>query len=350
MKAVEHPDRYRRQSAFSPLGREGQRRLSTSRATIVGLGALGSMLAERLVRAGVGSLRLIDRDWVELDNLPRQTLYNEADAKQRLPKAIAALNHLKQINSEIAIETLVTDFVPSNAIDLTRESELIIDGTDNFETRFLINDVSLDSNIPWIHGGCVGANGQGLVILPNSTACFRCLIPEPMPPDQQLTCDSAGVLGPAISFIASWQATEAIKILSGRVSDVCRSLLLFDLWDNDVRMVSIAPNRSGDGCPACYQGKREFLSGERHMATQVLCGRNAVQLQSPGSQQLDLVRLGERLSPFGTVSANPFLLRFEKTIDDQMITISVFRDGRGIVAGTEDPIEARKLFAIWIGQ
>ncbi len=344
-------DRYRRQSAFAEFGKAGQARLAASRVGIVGVGALGSVIAERLARAGVGRIRLIDRDWVEWDNLPRQTLFVEADARQRLPKAVAATEHLKAINSEISIEPIVVDLIPSNAIELLSDVDLILDGTDNFETRFLINDVSLERNIPWLHGGCVGATGQTMICIPNETACFRCLMPEPMPADQQATCDSAGVLGPAITIIAGWQSMEAIKLLSGHPEAVSRKLHTFDFWHNEFRQIKIEPMRSGTGCPACSMGHRDFLDGSRSTSTQVLCGRNAVQIQNPNDQKIDLRLLADRLSGLGSVVVNPFLLRFESNDSDgQPFTITVFRDGRGIIAGTEDPVMARRLYATWIGQ
>ncbi len=344
-------DRYRRQSAFSAIGKVGQARIGVAKVVIVGVGALGSVIAERLVRAGVGSVRLIDRDWVEWDNLPRQTLFIESDAEKRMPKAVAAAEHLRAINSEADIESVVADLIPNNAAELLKGFDLILDGTDNFETRFLVNDASLEFQIPWIHGGCVGASGQGLVCIPGRTACFRCLMPEPMPADQQATCDSAGVVGPAITMVAGWQAMEAIKILSGNDDAVCRALVTFDFWENEIRYIKLEPHRSGAGCPSCVQQKRDFLDGTRFTATQVLCGRNAVQLQNPSSQPIDLARLEQRLARLGTVNANAFLVRFESVLgNNQPFSITVFRDGRGIVSGTEDPIVARQLFATWIGQ
>ena len=344
-------DRYRRQTAFAELGKAGQDRLTGSRVAIVGVGALGSVIAERLVRAGVGFVRLIDRDWVEWDNLPRQTLFTESDALEKLPKAIAATTHLQAINSEVTIEPLVVDLVPANAMEVLSDVELVLDGTDNFETRFLINDVSLERGIPWLHGGCVGASGQTMACIPNVTACFRCLMPEPMPADQQATCDSAGVIGPAITIIAGWQALEAIKILSGNREAVSRKLHTFDFWHNEFRQISIQPMRTGVGCPACGNGKRDFLDGSRSSSTQVLCGRNAVQIQTPHGQSINLELLASRLAGQGELTVNPFLLRFENQVSgSDPFTITVFRDGRGIVSGTEDPVMARRLYATWIGQ
>ncbi len=344
-------DRYRRQIAFGPFGKEGQAKIGRSRIAVVGIGALGSVIVERLARAGVGSIRLIDRDWVEWDNLPRQTLFTEADATERMPKAQAAAKHLAEINQGVHLQPVVADLTPIRARELLTGVDLIVDGTDNFETRYLINDASLEFGIPWIHGGCVGASGQTMVCLPGKTACFRCLMPEPMPPEQQATCDSAGVLGPAITMVAGWQAMEAIKILSGNIEAVCRSLVTFDFWYNEIRHIKLDRNTREPGCPACKQGLREFLDGSRFTAAQVLCGRNAVQLHNPTGRTVDLERLAIRLRGVGQVTANPFLLRFESMVDEGVpFTITVFRDGRGIVGGTEDPTVARRLFATWIGQ
>jgi len=358
-------DRYRRQLAYGNLGRLGQERLRESRIAIVGVGALGSVIAERLGRMGIGKIRLIDRDWVEWDNLPRQSLFTEQDARDRLPKAIAAESHLKKINSDVHWESHVSDLVASNAVELLSEFDLILDGTDNFETRFLINDVSLELGIPWVHGGCIGATGQVMGMIPGVTACFRCLLPEPPPADQMATCDSAGVLGPAVSIVASWQAMEAVKILAvarevlgESVQEKRCELMTFDMWSNDVRKVFLSPVRPiksfanpgtaeslATGCPACFEGRRDFLHGNRSALVQILCGRNAVQIQSASPEKVDLVRLADRLRPSGTVAINPFLLRFET---DSLI-MSVFSDGRAIVAGTEDPAVARRFLTHWLG-
>lgn len=338
-------NRYQRQSNFAPLGIAGQKRLASSRIAIVGIGALGSVIAERLTRAGVGSIRLIDRDWVELSNLSRQTLFTEEDARSQTPKAVAAANHLLAINSEISITTEVADLIPSNAENLLRDIDLILDGTDNFETRFLINDVSLELGLPWIHGGCVGASGQVVTFIPGHTACFRCIMPEPLPADQMATCDINGVLGPAVSIIASWQSMEAIKYLSGNQSKITHEMIAFDFWNNEVRKVKLDPKRLSASCPACGAGARDFLNGKLSTSAQVLCGRNAVQIQSSTSNPVDLGKLKERLSTLGIVSQNPFLLKFEK----EGYVVTVFKDGRSIIAGTEDPIEARRIYSQWIG-
>ncbi len=335
-------DRYRRQKAFHRIGNEGQQRLASARVCLVGVGALGSVIAERLVRAGIGYLRLLDRDWVELDNLPRQTLYTEHDALERLPKSTAARKALLKINSAVDIEANVVDFVPNNAMDLTERCDLIIDGTDNFETRYLINDVSLERSIPWVHGGVVGASGQVMGIVPGKTCCLRCILPDVPDHEAMETCNSAGVIGPAVSVIASLQAMLAMKLIVDGPNCIASEWLSVDCWDLSFRKFKADPAALSNACPAC-QGERDFLNGKLVRLAEVLCGRNAVQLQ--GSQkQIDLGELASKLHQ-EKVDSNPFFVRL--TLPTHELT--VFRDGRTIVSGTEDPAEARRLVAQWIG-
>ena len=232
-------DRYRRQKAYVEIGQRGQELLGQSRVAICGMGALGAMVAERLCRSGIGFLRLIDRDWVELDNLPRQALYTTQDAMEVRPKSIAAREHLLAIDPDIQVESVVEDLTFTNAEKWLSDVDCIIDGTDNFETRFLINDLAIRCGIPWVHAGIVGAAGQSMAFVPGETACFRCLLPEPPPVEQMQTCDSAGVLGAAVGVIASWQAIEAIKLLvkADQAADGC--LRIFDLWAGDVRKIKV---------------------------------------------------------------------------------------------------------------
>ncbi len=336
-------ERYKRQMQFAPIGIRGQELIQQSRVVVVGVGALGSTIAERIVRMGVGHVTLIDRDWVEWDNLPRQTLFCESDVTNRLPKSVAAADRLSQISRQCTIVPIVEDLVPSNAERLLAESNLILDGTDNFETRYLVNDWSLKNRVPWIHGGCVGASGQVMAILPGETACFRCLLPELPGPDGQQTCDTVGVIGPAVMIIAAWQSLEAIKILSGNKPSVTRDLICFDFWSSDFRKIKMDRIRTIDSCPAC-RGEYDFLSGKFASLSSVLCGKNAVQIQ-PQSGRLDMVALSKRLKPHGTVESNPFLVRF--TTGE--FTLTIFGDGRVIVSGTQDPAIARSLYARWIG-
>ncbi len=335
-------DRYSRQVRFDPFGEAGQSRLGASSAALVGCGALGSIIAERLARAGVGRLRLIDRDWVEESNLQRQALYTESDAATSLPKCVAAAQHIAAINSNVCTETLVEDITFENISDSVGDVDLIVDGTDNFQTRFLINDFAIQTKTPWIHGGCLGASGQVLTILPGDTACFRCLLPEPPPPEAIQTCDTAGVLGPAVGLIACWQAAEAIKILSGNADSACRGLIILDSWETQTRVVSLKRQAT---CPACVLGELNYLSGQHHSETTVLCGKNAVQIQSPDFAGADYSAIEKRLSSVGQVVRNPYFLRL--TVEDFVITL--FVGGRTVVEGTTEVSIAKSLISRTLG-
>jgi adenylyltransferase/sulfurtransferase len=341
-------NRYRRQIAFAGVGEPGQKKLANATVAICGVGALGSASAERLCRAGIGTLILVDRDWVEWDNLPRQTLYTELDAHSVKPKAIALAEHLREINSEANLLTHVCDLHSENIQELFSKADCIVDGTDNFETRFLINDFACKQSIPWFHAGIVGASGQSLSIVPGATPCFRCLLPDAPPAEQMQTCDSAGVLGPAVGMIANWQALEVMKFILGGSSAIDGSLRVFDLWRGDVRKLSIArrvATTQEDGCIACVQHRYEFLTGEQGTRAKPMCGRNAVQIQTSRSEPLDLQTVAQRLRAECTVDVNPYMMRFQ--LDG--IQWTVFHDGRAILTGTEDPDEARKLYARRIG-
>lgn len=316
-----------------------------SRALICGCGALGSVLANTLARAGVGHLRIVDRDFVELNNLQRQVLYDESDVAAGLPKAVAAEQRLKTINSQIEVEAVVTDLDHTNISQLLQGVQLILDGTDNFETRFLLNDASVKFGIPWVYGGCIGAEGQTMTILPGETPCLRCLMQEAPPPGTTPTCDTAGILGPIVNVIASWQAAEAIKILSGHRDSINRTLTVVELWDNRVRQIKLDSLLENQDCPTC--GRREFpwLDGQRGSHTAVLCGRNAVQLSFPDRHAVSLDTLASKLSGLGQVTSNRFLLR--AVIDSY--TITVFPDGRAIVSGTDDIAVAKTIYAKYVG-
>lgn len=350
-------ERFRRQLAYPAVGMEGQERLAKSKVAICGLGALGSTIAERLVRCGVGWIRLIDRDWVELDNLPRQALYTLHDAEYHLPKAVAAANHLAAIDPKVHLEPRVCDLSHRNAVDLLQGVDVVLDGTDNFETRYLINDACVSLSIPWVHAGIVGASGQAMLVEPGRTACFRCLLPDPPPIESMQTCDSVGVLGPAVGVIASWQALLGMKWIvqnsgaqqsaptasqTATSSETKSTLTIFELWSAEVRNVVLHRLAT---CPTCVERRFEFLAGHGVSDTKILCGKNAVQIQVPEGRKVDLALLAERLRKTGTVFATPFLIRF--SVDTYRIT--VFPDGRGIVDGTENPEEARKIYARWIG-
>ena len=337
--------RYARQSRFAPVGEEGQRRLHSSRALVCGCGALGSVIANTLVRAGVGAVRIVDRDFLELNNLQRQVLFDEDDLRADLPKAVAAANKLRRINSAVEIEPLVTDVDHRNIEALCAGVDCIVDGTDNFETRFLLNDASLKFGIPWVYGGCLGAEGQTMTILPGETPCFRCVMAEPPDAGATPTCDTAGILAPIIGVIASIESIEAIKILSGNRAAVQRNLLVLDLWENQVRQVKLDAVREGANCPACRQEEFPWLEGKRGSHTAVLCGRNAVQLTPAASQRLSLSALAQKLADVGRVSQNAFLLRL--AVDEYVLTI--FPDGRTIIGGTDDIATARTVYARYIG-
>jgi adenylyltransferase/sulfurtransferase len=338
------PDRYARQVRYRPLGEEGQRRLARSRALVCGCGALGSMLANTLVRAGVGAVRIVDRDFVELSNLHRQVLFDEQDAAAGLPKAVAAAEKLRKINSSVAVEAVVADLTPANIEDLCRDVDVLLDGTDNFETRFLINDAAVSLGLPWVYGGCVGAEGQTMTILPGSTACLRCLLPECPPPGSTPTCDTVGVLGPIVGVIASLEAIEALKILSGNLEAVSRSLTVVDLWQNRLARIDLGRLRESSDCPACKRREFSWLAGREGSRTAVLCGRNAVQLTPPGPP-VPLEELARRLESLGRLTRNPFLLRL--AVD--RYELCIFADGRAIITGTSDPAEARTVYARYIG-
>ena len=342
---AESLNRYDRQARFVPFGEEGQRRLSEGCALVCGCGALGSVVAETLVRAGVGYVRIVDRDFLELNNLQRQVLFDEQDVADGLPKAIAAANKLRRINSQIEIEPVVVDVTHRNIVELAGDVDVIIDGTDNFATRFLVNDFAVKHGTPWIYGGCIGAEGQTMTILPGETACLACLMSEAPPPGATPTCDTAGILAPIVGVIASIEAVEALKSLSGHREAVSRSLTIVDLWDNQVRHVDLSRLRENGDCRVCRHGEFKWLSGERGSTSAVLCGRNAVQLSPAGKAAVSLEDLASRLAGIGRVERNAFLLRL--AVDGYLLT--VFPDGRTIVGGTNDIATARTVHARYIG-
>ena len=338
-------ERYARQWRYPPLGREGQERLGQSRALICGCGALGSVIANTLARAGVGYLRIVDRDFLELNNLQRQVLFDEQDVADRLPKAIAAEKKIRQINANIEIDPQVVDINHRNILQLADSMDLLIDGTDNFETRMLLNDAAIRLSKPWIFGGCIGAEGQTMTIIPGQTACLRCILREPPQAGEMPTCDTAGVLGGIVNVVASIQSVEAIKILSGHPEAIQPGLLIIDLWDNRIRQVGTEAIRAATDCPACYGGDAPWLEGQRGSQSAILCGRNAVQLRTLAETTLDLTHLAEKLESRGEVMVNKFLLRFSV----EGFEFTLFPDGRSIVGGTDDVAEARAAFARFIG-
>ena len=338
--------RYSRQIRFPQIGEDGQAKLRDSRVLLVGCGALGSSIADTLVRAGVGFLRIIDRDFLELSNLQRQVLFDENDVEQMLPKAVAAAQHLRRINSTVTIEPIVADVDAGNIEGFAQDVDLIMDGSDNFEIRFLINDVSVKHSIPWVYGGCLGADGQTMTILPGQTGCLNCLMLDgPPPPGTTPTCDSFGILSPIINVIASIQSLEAIKILTRQFDAVSKKLQVFSLWDNQMRSIDLSQLRDKVDCPTCRQRTFAWLTGEQGSQTAVLCGRNSVQLSFSEREKIDLGELAGRLEKLGRVKLNQFMLRF--FADD--ITITVFKDSRAIISGTDDPTIARKIYTQYLG-
>lgn len=338
--------RYSRQILFAPIGRAGQEKLRQSRVAIVGMGALGTVLSNHMVRAGVGFVRLIDRDFVEPSNLQRQMLYDEADAAEHLPKAIAAHSKLSRINSEVEIEPIVADLTAYNAEQWLTDVDLVLDATDNFQVRYLVNDACVKHGIPWVYGGAVSATGTFTAIRPGVTPCLRCLFPEAPNPGEMATCDTAGVIGPIIHIVASYQATEAFKILVGAEEAFNPNLETFDIWSNQHQQIKVVNARRTD-CPCCGQREFSFLEPDTQDGQAVsLCGRDTVQISSAAGQGgLDLTALEERLAPLGQVERNRFLLRFH--VDPH--TLVIFPDGRVLVQGTDDISLARTLHAKYIG-
>mgnify|MGYP000364081694 CR=1 FL=1 len=331
--------RYSRQIRFDGIGAAGQVRISEARVAIVGCGALGSVQAELLARAGIGYLRLIDRDYVEESNLQRQFLYDEADAAEAMPKAAAAQRRLARVNSTIAIDPQVADLTPANIDDLFEDIDLIVDGSDNFETRYLINDWAVREAKPWIYGAAVGSYGITFPVLPRS-GCFACIYPEP-PQGAQPTCETAGVLGSVTATIASLQCASVLKILVG--DRPARVMTTIDLWKGETRQIRL-PSVADPACPACGPDREfRYLDG-KHRAPISLCGRDAVQIHER-RRPVDLVELAARLSTAGDVRANEFALRFSAP----PYQLTIFADGRAIVKGTTDPGIARSLYSRYIG-
>ena len=335
-------DRYSRQILFEGIGQEGQTRLSQSKVVIIGCGALGAIQAETLSRAGVGHLILVDRDFVEESNLQRQIMFEESDALDRLPKAVGAASRIARVNSDIQVEPIVTDVNFENIEEIIAGANVVLDGTDNFETRFLINDACLKSTIPWIYGAAIGSYGLTMTIVPGTSPCLRCVLEAVPEPGSGPTCDTAGVIMPIVTIIASIQAAEALKLLTGQIDKLHRSLIRVNVWDFQFnRLEALGPR---EDCPACA-GEFEFLRGADRQVTTTLCGRNAVQIARSGGSDVDFPALAKRLKSAGEVMFNDFLLRFR--IDGYDITI--FRDARSIIRGTSDPAVARGLYARYIG-
>lgn len=367
--------RYHRQMLLPGIGREGQDKLAAARVLIVGCGALGTVLADTLARAGVGFLRIVDRDLVELTNLQRQVLFTEEDVAEGMPKAEAARRAIGRINHQVRVESIVADFNYTNAESLMRDVDVILDGLDNFQTRYLLNDLAVKLHRPYIYGGAVGVTGMSTVFLPagdthsgatggsvrwsaaEATPCLRCLFPEAPPAGSTPTCDTAGVLGSAVGLIAHHQSVQAIKLLIGAMDAVDRSLLSIDVWRNETRRMHLAGARRDD-CPCCAERRFDYLRGEAGSAITTLCGRGAVQVNPAAGvtgapPMLDLAPIAARLAPHGSFTANGFLLRGELAHEPgeggRHVELTLFPDGRAIFTNITRPEQARSLYDRYIG-
>jgi len=334
-------DRYARQRVLPEIGSEGQEKLLNAAVVVIGCGALGSLQAQLLARAGVGRIRIVDRDVLEMNNLQRQVIFDEEDVAAGLPKAEAAARKLKKINSSIEIEGLVEDVTPRNIEGLIADADLVLDGTDNIETRYLINDACIKHQKPWIYGGVIGTTGMTMPVLPNEGPCIRCLFPDPPPPGSLPTCDTVGVLNTAPATVASIQVTEALKLIVGSGASEHR-LLTIDLWTGSYRFVTVQKN---ENCPCCGEGRYDFLEAKEVSWTTTLCGRNAVQISPARAVTLSLDDLSKRLAQAGKVSYNGLLLQFQVS-DHELV---IFPNGRTIVKGTTDEAVAKSLYAKYLG-
>jgi adenylyltransferase/sulfurtransferase len=339
--ALEMNDRYSRQVLFQQIGAEGQKRLSEARVAIVGCGATGSALAALLARSGVGTLRILDRDYVEPSNLQRQALFDEEDARESVPKAIAAARQIARFNSQIVVEPHVADLIPANIDSLLGGSDLILDGTDNFETRYLINDYAVKNSVAWIYAAAVASYAVTMNILPGETACLACIFPE-SPRGTVETCETAGILNSAVNLVASIAAAEALKFLVGARSKMRRTLLSWDVWTNERAELATAAIQPRAGCRAC-SGDFVHLAGEGRPHI-TMCGRNSVQIHER-QRPVDFVELSARLQPHGQVRHNEFVLKFWR----EPYEMTLFPDGRAIIKGTTDTAIARSLYARFVG-
>lgn len=344
-------NRYHRQSILPQIGPAGQHRLSQSRVLLIGCGALGTVMAEQLTRAGVGYLRIVDRDLVESTNLQRQTLFDEADVAANLPKAVAAQRRLGRINSSVGIDAHVADVHSGNIEQLVRieggAADLILDGTDNVQTRYLINDITVKHRVPWVYGGCVGVDGRVMPVWPEQTPCLRCLFPDPPAPGTLPTCDTAGVLGPAATVVGAIQSTIAMRILIEQNPRPDEQLLSFDLWTARFKPISLAAARRSD-CICCGQKHFEFLSQPADVSVS-LCGREAVQIRPSSAKVIDLQLVAKRLSAAGQTTLTPFFVKCDLR-DPAEVSLTLFPDGRLIVHGTTDPGRARSIQARFLGR
>lgn len=339
--------RYSRQMLFDRIGEGGQQKLRRARVVLIGCGALGTVLANTLVRAGVGHLRICDRDFVERDNLQRQVLFDEDDIAENRPKSLAAATRLARINRDVLVEPVVRDVNHTNIEKLTEGFELVLDGTDNFETRFLINDLCVKTDRPWIYGAVIGATGLCMTIIPHDTPCLRCVFEEAPPPEMNPTCDTAGVIGPAVNIVASLQSVEAMKLLTGRRDEINRHLVHIDVWTGRFLNMNVQGALVSGRCPCCQRHEFSYLAGELASLSETLCGRQAVQIQPGTARRVDFATLAAKLAPVASapVTFNDYLLR--ASIEEWELTL--FFDGRAIIKGTSNPEQARSLYARYLG-
>lgn len=336
-------ERYSRQQLFQPIGNSGQENIQKKHVLIVGAGALGSASAEAIVRAGVSKLTIIDRDYVEWSNLQRQQLYSEQDAKEQLPKAVAAKNRLENVNSDVDIQGLVMDARADTLEPLLTDVDVMIDGTDNFDIRFIINDLSQKHDIPWVYGSCVGSYGATYTIIPGQTPCLHCLLQKV--PNTGATCDTVGIISPAVQMVAAYQVAEALKILVGDIQAVRNTYLTFDLWKNQHYAVKLATVKD-QHCPSCGEAPMyPYLAYENQTKTDVLCGRNTVQIRPANEMNYDFDRLEKQLRHHGAIQRNPYLLSCQ--LDDYRLVI--FQGGRVLIHGTNDIQQARSLYYRLLG-
>lgn len=358
--------RYHRQMLLPGIGESGQRKLLSSTALVLGCGALGTVSADMLARAGVGHLVIVDRDFIELTNLQRQVLFDEQDVSDTLPKAEAAKRKIAKTNSQVAVTAIVDDINHTNIERFAHGVDIIVDGVDNFETRYLANDLAVKHGLPYIYGGAVGTVGMAYVILPHTenggapweahpsgnkaTPCFRCLFDEPPPPGTSPTCDTAGVLGPAVAMIANVQVSETLKILTGNFDRVSTTLLNLDVWQNSFMQLKVNRTRDEGDCVCCKHRQFEYLSGKAGSQATALCGHNAVQLrQSPPDTHINFDELATRLRHHGAVRVNEFVLRAELRDHDKPYELTLFPNGRAIIKGTGDVSVARGVYAKYVG-
>jgi molybdopterin/thiamine biosynthesis adenylyltransferase len=358
--------RYHRQMLLPGIGSDGQRRLLASTAVVLGCGALGTVVADRLARAGVGRLVVIDRDFIEMTNLQRQVLFDEQDVADAIPKAEAAKRKIRRINSQIEVTAVVDDVNHKNIERYADGAHVLVDGLDNFETRYLANDFAVARGVPYIYGGAIGTSGAAYAVLPHTpsgdapweadssgaraTPCLRCIFPESPPPGATPTCDTVGVLGPAAAIVANFEAAESLKVLLGRFDRVCPTLLHVDLWTNSLEQLKIAGAYDSAECPCCKQRRFDYLEGRLGSGATTLCGRNAVQLTHRQSDvKLDLEQLAARLGAHGPVKANRFMVRADVTDNGRRYQLTLFEDGRAIVHGTGEVQVARGVYARYVG-